>query len=74
VYEDAGRDVRGIYDAFIKWETATAPAADWLDRFATAKRGPSQRALANAGIESLVGPHKQASAAAKECGMDEHSA
>ena len=38
VYEDAGRDVRGIYDAFIKWETATAPAADWLDRFATAQR------------------------------------
>jgi hypothetical protein len=74
VYEDAGRDVRGIYDAFIKWETATAPAADWLDRFATAKRGPSQRALANAGIESLVGPHKQVSAAAKNAACTSISA
>src|SRR3972149_6345690 len=31
VYEDAGRDVRGIFDAFIKWGAATAQAADWLD-------------------------------------------
>src|SRR5258708_29492264 len=36
VYEDAGRDVRGVYDAFIKWGTATAQAADWLDPLATA--------------------------------------
>jgi hypothetical protein len=55
VYEDAGRDVRGVYDAFIKWGTATAQAADWLDPLATAKQDLSERARLLDGITSLDG-------------------
>ena len=74
VYEDAGRDVRGVYDAFIKWGTATAQAADWLDPLATAKQDLSERARLLDGITSLDGPYKQVSDAAKECGIGEHFA
>lgn len=72
VYEDAGRDVRGIYDAFIKWGAATAQAADWLDPLASAKQDLSERARLLDGIESLDGPYKRVSEAAKECGIGEH--
>jgi hypothetical protein len=72
LYEDAGRDTRGIYAAFIKWGLATAKAGDWLDPIATAKQDLSQRALLLDGIESLDGPYKQVSEAAKECGLGEH--
>lgn len=61
VYEDAGSDVRGIYDAFIKWGTATAQAADWLDPLATAKQDLSERARLLDGITSIDGPYKQVS-------------
>lgn len=71
VYEDAGRDVRGIYDAFLKWGTFTAQTADWIDPIAAAKQDLSQRALLLDGIESLDGPYKQVSDAAKECGLAE---
>ena len=72
VYEDAGRDVRGVYDAFIKWGTATAQAADWLDPVATAKQDLCERARLLDGITSLDGPYKRVSDAAKECGIGEH--
>lgn len=72
VYEDAGRDVSGIFDAYIKWGTATAQAADWLVPLATAKQDLSERARRLDGIASLDGPYKQVSAAAKECGIGEH--
>ena len=72
VYEDAGRDVRGIFDAFIKWGTVTAQASDWLDPISTAKLDLAARALALDGIASIDGSFKGVRDAAKECGMDEH--
>jgi hypothetical protein len=72
VYEDAGRDVRGIYDAFMKWGSATACASDWLDPIAAAKQDLSERARRLDGIESLDGPYRQVSEAAEECGIGEH--
>jgi hypothetical protein len=72
VYEDAGRDIRGIFDAFIKWGAVTTQAADWLDPLATAKQALSDRARLLNGIESLEGSYKQVSEAAKECGIGEH--
>jgi hypothetical protein len=45
VYEDAGRDVRGIYDTFLKWGSATGKAAEWLDPLSAAKRHLAQQAL-----------------------------
>ncbi|HTW36797.1 MAG TPA: DUF5677 domain-containing protein [Rhizomicrobium sp.] len=74
VFEDAGRDVRGIYDAFLKWGAATAQPADWLDPLATAKQDLAERAKLLEGIDSLDGPYKQVSEAAKECGLGEHFA
>jgi hypothetical protein len=68
LYEDAGRDVRGVFDAFTKWGSATAEAADWLEPLSRAKEDLSQRAASN-GIESLDGPYKQVNEAAKECGI-----
>ncbi len=72
VYEDAGRDVRGIFDAFMKWGAVTVQTADWLDPIATAQTDLSQRARALDGIASLDGPYKPVSDAAKECGIGEH--
>ena len=74
VYEDALRDYRDIFDAFIKWGTATAQPTDWLDPIATAKQDLSRRALLLDGIESLEGNYKRVSEAAKECGIGEHFA
>ena len=45
VYEDAGRDVGDIFDAFMKWGTETAQPTDWLDPIATAKQDLAKRAL-----------------------------
>ena len=72
VFEDAGRDVRGVFDAFIKWGTATAQAADWVDPFSAAKQDLSSRALANEGIEFLDGKFKEVGDETIECGLGEH--
>jgi hypothetical protein len=72
VYEDAGRDVRGIYNAFLTWGAVTGQAKDWMEPITAAKQNLSQRALALDGIESLEGPYKQVRAAAKECDLRDH--
>jgi hypothetical protein len=72
VFEDAGRDVRGIYDVFLKWGAATARPSDWIDPLAAAKQDLSDRARLLEGIESLNGSYKQVREAAKECGLGEH--
>ncbi len=74
VYEDAGRDVRGVFDAFMKWGSATAQPSAWADPLADAKLDLIDRALRKDGIQSLDGPYKQVSDAAKECGIGDHFA
>ena len=74
VYEDAGRDVADIFDAFMKWGTETAQPTDWLDPIATAKQDLSKQALLLGGIQSLEGAYKRVSEAAKDCGIGEHFA
>jgi hypothetical protein len=71
LYEDAGRDVLGVFSAFTKWGIATAQAPDWLDLFTGARRDLSKRADSD-GIASLDGPYKPVSEAAKEVGIGEH--
>jgi hypothetical protein len=73
-YEDAGRDVQGIFDAFIKWGTVTAQPSDWSDPLAVAKLDLANRALRNDGIQSLDGPYTRVGDAAKECGIGDHFA
>jgi len=68
LYEDAGRDVLGVVDAFIKWGTASAQGADWLGPLEQAKDDLTRRATLN-GIDSLDGSYKKVSNAAKECGI-----
>ena len=70
----AGRDVRDIFDAFMKWGTETAQPTDWLDPLATAKQDLSKQALLLGGIQSLEGAYKRVSEAAKDCGIGEHFA
>lgn len=70
LYEDAGRDVLGIYSAFEKRGTATAKEADFLALFSTAKRELSSRAAAD-GIASLDGEFKRVNEAAEEIGIGE---
>lgn len=70
-YEDAGRDTRDMFTAFTKWGAATAQSTDWLEPFTSAKLDLSQRAASD-GIESLDGPYKRVSEAAKECGIGHH--
>ena len=74
VYEDAGRDPRDIFDAFMKWGTETEQSTDWLDPLATAKQDLSKQALLLGGIQSLEGAYKRVSEAAKDCGIGEHFA
>ena len=71
LYEDAGRDVLGLFSAFTKWGVATAQDPDWLDLFTGAKQDLRQRAALD-GIDSLNGPYKQISEAAKETGIGDH--
>jgi hypothetical protein len=71
LYEDAGRDVLGLFSAFTKWGTATAQDPDWLDLFTGAKQDLSKRAASD-GIASLDGAYKQISDAAKEAGIGDH--
>ena len=71
LYEDAGRDVLGLFDAFTKWGVATTQGPDWLDLFTGAKQDLSQRTAAD-GIDALDGPYKQVRDAAKECGIADH--
>ncbi|MBM3950203.1 MAG: hypothetical protein FJ311_01960 [Rhodospirillales bacterium] len=70
-YEDAGRDVVGIYDAFTKWGKITSQGNDWLNSIANAKQDISTRA-ASEGIESLEGSYKQVRDAASACGFGGH--
>ena len=71
LYEDAGRDVLGLFSAFTRWGTATAQDPDWLDLFTGAKQDLSQRAASD-GIASLDGSYKKVSEAATEAGIGEH--
>ena len=71
VYEDAGRDARDVFSLFINWGTAKALPVDWLDPLTDALQGLFDRAAAK-GIDSLKGPYKEVSKAAKECGIGEH--
>ncbi len=70
-YEDAGRDVLGILNAFTKWGRATAQAADWLDLFDEPKQDISRRAASD-GIQSLDGAYKLVNDAAKDAGIGDH--
>ena len=56
LYEDAGRDVLGLFGAFTKWGATTAQDPEWLDLVTGAKQDLSQRAAAD-GIASLDGPY-----------------
>jgi hypothetical protein len=71
VYEDAGRDVLGLFSAFTKWGTATVQDPEWLDLFTGAKQDLSKRAASD-GIASLGGAYKQVSEAARESGIGDH--
>jgi Family of unknown function (DUF5677) len=73
-YEDAGRDVHGILDAFIKWGMATTQPSDWMDPLAVAKLDLADQALRSDGIHSLEGPYKEVREAAKESGIGDHFA
>jgi hypothetical protein len=71
LYEDAGRDVLGLFGAFTKWGAATAQDPDWLDLFTGAKQDLSQLAASD-GIASLDGPYKRVNEAANESGIGDH--
>lgn len=70
-YEDAGRDVLGVYKAFTDWGKATSQENDWLDPIEGAKQDISARA-ASEGIESLEGAFKQVREAAASCKIGDH--
>ena len=54
VYEDAGRDGRDIFDAFMKWGTETAQPTDWLYPIATAKPALMSLPIGAEGFRVLV--------------------
>jgi hypothetical protein len=69
-YEDAGRDVLGIFDAFTRWGKATHQDPAWLDNIAKGRNVISQQALSD-GI-ALDGRLKEVRDAAEEVGIGEH--
>lgn len=70
-YEDAGRDVVGIFNALTTWGKATSQDNNWLHPIEKAKQDISARAESE-GIESLEGSYKQVRNAASECKMGQH--
>jgi hypothetical protein len=70
-YEDAGRDVVGIYKSFIDYGKTTTQENDWLDAIEGARQDINTRA-ASEGIESLEGPFKQVREAAASCKIEDH--
>jgi hypothetical protein len=70
-YEEAGRDVKNIYEALIKWGEGTSQDSNWLDPIKAAKADISAQATSE-GIESLEGAYKQVSKVAEECGIGQH--
>jgi hypothetical protein len=72
VFEDAGRDTRDIFDAYIRWGKSTGQESDWLNPIAAAKQDLAHRSRELSGIESLDGHYKAVSDAATECGFGEH--
>lgn len=68
LYEDAGRDVLGLFSAFTKWGIATAQDPNWLDLLTRAKQDLSQRAVLD-GIASLDESYKGVRDAAKKVGI-----
>jgi hypothetical protein len=72
-YEDAGRDVFGLFSAFTKWGTATAQPPEWLDIFTGLKKDLTSRAAAD-GIASLDDAYKRVHEAAREVGLEENHA
>jgi hypothetical protein len=71
LYEDAGRDEQGLYDAFRKWGTARAQGEDFLDIFENATQNLTNRAAAE-GIASLDGRYKDVRDAADDVGIGDH--
>jgi hypothetical protein len=72
IYEDAGRDINGIYQALIEWGSATNQAAGWDKAIIAAKAEASEGARLLGGIESLSGKYKRVGEAAYDCGLGPH--
>ena len=53
-YEDAGRDVLGVFNAFAKWGARTGQDTGWMEALERSKRDLAQRA-GDEGIASLDG-------------------
>jgi hypothetical protein len=68
LYEDAGRDVKNLLDAFEHWGKATAEPTDWLSAIADGKSDLS-RGAAIEGVGSLDGRFLRVEDAAEECGV-----
>jgi ClpP class serine protease len=68
LYEDAGRDIRGIYDAFSKWGDRTHQG----DVYRAAKVELATNAKLLGGIDSIEGKYKPVAEAADELGLGEY--
>jgi hypothetical protein len=71
IYEDAGRDINGILDAFIKWNVA-AGRAEGRDPLYAAKDAVAENARLVGGIDSIEGKYKPVSEAADELGFGDY--
>jgi hypothetical protein len=71
-YEDAGRDVIGIFDAFTKWGTATGQDAVWLADIDNGKKNEMARQAIAHPATSPEGRFKDVREAAEEVGFSEH--
>ncbi len=72
-YEDAGRDVLNLFNAFRAWGQTTEQCTDWPDSFTGAEQDLFKRAASD-GIEDLNGSYTDVRKAAEECGIVKHYA
>jgi hypothetical protein len=70
-YEDAGRDVNGVYTAFKKWGEATKQDVQWFQLGASEQQHLSGRALAE-GIQSVNGRYTEVRDAARAIEIEDH--
>ena len=67
IYEDAGRDIDGVLDAFMKWKAATRKTEnEGRDPLYAAKDELAENARLVGGIDSIEGKYKPVSEAADE--------
>jgi len=69
-YEDAGKDILDLHDAYRKWGEAVSIATEWIVSIEKSKNSLADIAEKKGVV--LDGPYQRISKVAKQCNMEQH--